>query len=249
MNILDLFHNPFLASLVSLGNQTSRDEMGYAKDLTRQKRNRWLKSRGSPSTTCADKPEMYSRESQSIFFRTRQHGLDSTRSAGFTLVETIIAIAILVTAVGGVLSSVSRSISAGSVATNQMTAIYLAQEAIEAARWVRDSKKVAGSGGSWLQGISQCLGSGCSVDVSDWVAGPDLQSGCSQGDACSRLQRHSASGLYGHQSGAGWNDTVFLRHLLLESVESHEQRLTATVTWTQRGTTRNIVLRENIFDW
>ena len=50
---------------------------------------------------------------------------------GFTLIETFIAISILLLAITGPLTLVSNSISDASYAANQITAFYLAQEGLE----------------------------------------------------------------------------------------------------------------------
>ena len=57
---------------------------------------------------------------------------------GFTLVETMVAIAILSMAVAGTLYTADRTMVAAETANSQLTASYLAQEGIESARMERD---------------------------------------------------------------------------------------------------------------
>ncbi len=62
---------------------------------------------------------------------------------GFTLVETLVAAAILILAVAGPLVVVGRSLQGHNSAINQTTAEYLAQEAIEIVRNRRDQNLIS----------------------------------------------------------------------------------------------------------
>src|SRR3989338_9508740 len=81
---------------------------------------------------------------------TRYQILNTTygaRSAGFTLVETLVAVMLLSVAVVAPMSLAARSLGSAYYARDQITAFYLAQEAIEALRSIRDSQilLIAGS--------------------------------------------------------------------------------------------------------
>ena len=58
---------------------------------------------------------------------------------GFTLLETLVAVAILMVAIVGALSLVSRGLSAAFVAKDQVTAFYLTVEAVEDIKNWRES--------------------------------------------------------------------------------------------------------------
>lgn len=62
---------------------------------------------------------------------------------GFTLIESLIAITILTFAVAGPLFTASRVIVATETASDQLTALYLAQEGIEYVRMMRDNEYLA----------------------------------------------------------------------------------------------------------
>ncbi|MCK6462370.1 MAG: type II secretion system GspH family protein [Candidatus Pacebacteria bacterium] len=82
----------------------------------------------------------------------------SKMTRGFTLIETIVAIALLSAAVAGPLTMAIKSISNASVSQDQLTAFYLAQEAIEYVRKVRDDNVLSGNSGSdWLEGLDECV--------------------------------------------------------------------------------------------
>jgi len=59
---------------------------------------------------------------------------------GFTLVETMVAITILTLAVTGALFTANTALVAASIARDQLTASYLAQESVEYVRWMRDNE-------------------------------------------------------------------------------------------------------------
>ena len=65
----------------------------------------------------------------------------ATRS-GFTLVETLVAIAILMIAIAGPLTVAEKGLSAAIYARNQLMASYLAQDAMESIKNVVDSNEL-----------------------------------------------------------------------------------------------------------
>lgn len=80
---------------------------------------------------------------------------------GFTLIETLVAISILVLALTGPLTIISQALRSAYYSRDQIVAFYLAQEAVEYIRNVRDenSLKTGATVDSWLNGIgliSQC---------------------------------------------------------------------------------------------
>src|SRR3989344_1991357 len=92
-------------------------------------------------------------------------------SRGFSLIESLVAIAILILAVTGTLTIASKSISISGQARDQITAAYLAEEGMEFIRNTRDNNVLAGA--SWVSGLSACIGgSGCTVDVSSSQVAP-----------------------------------------------------------------------------
>ncbi len=97
--------------------------------------------------------------------------------SGFTLVEMLTAVTILVVGVLGPLNIATRGITDGIYAKNQIAANFLAQEAMETVINRRNSNlKLPGT--DWLAGIEdgtvKCISSGpCYADATD----PDLISG------------------------------------------------------------------------
>jgi len=72
-------------------------------------------------------------------------------SSGFTLIETLVAIAVLMIAIAGPLTVAEKGLSASIYAKNQTTATYLAQDAMEYVRNIVDTNELNKySGVDWL---------------------------------------------------------------------------------------------------
>ena len=66
----------------------------------------------------------------------------NTKNAGFTLVETLVAIAILMIAIAGPLTVAEKGLSAAIYARDQMMASYLAQDGMEYVKNVVDTNEI-----------------------------------------------------------------------------------------------------------
>lgn len=75
--------------------------------------------------------------------------IDTKNNKGFTLLETLVAIFIMTIAFTALLSMMSTSMFSARYANNEITATYLAQEAIDYIRNDRDT--TAFQGGNWVQ--------------------------------------------------------------------------------------------------
>lgn len=171
------------------------------------------------------------------------------QKSGFTLIETLVAISILILAVTGAFQAAQKGISLGTFSKNQVVAFYLAGEAIEQIKNIRDENSLKGN--SWLQGIANpgdpcTLGTVCMVDA---VNAPTLAScNSSSFDACPFLKQ-SPTGFYGYNSS--WTDTIFKRSIKIQSIPSNtdEVSITVHISWTQGLINRSFDIRENILNW
>ena len=85
---------------------------------------------------------------------------------GFTIVETLVAITILMIAIAGPLSIASKGLTAAVTSRDQMVATYLAQESLEVVKNVRDNNVLTGA--SWINNMSSCTGGNkCDADYLD----------------------------------------------------------------------------------
>jgi len=179
---------------------------------------------------------------------------------GFTLIETLLAVLLLTTAIAGPLTIASKGLLSATSAKDQVTAFFLAQDAIEYLRFKRDSNclgagSAAGScpAGVWLQNI---VGSGaCSADgttLCQLDSVNDTVTSCS--GTCSILNYNSSLGYFGYSSGSGWVQTPqrFIRTVKVITPwggNSAAANFEVTVSWMTSGVAHSITVRENILNW
>jgi prepilin-type N-terminal cleavage/methylation domain-containing protein len=164
---------------------------------------------------------------------------------GFTIIESLIAIAVLVTVVMGTMAVVQTGISSYIYSKDQIVAFYLAQEGFEQIRNLRDENRLKNL--HWLAGISQqssdpCyFSNACYVDV---VANPvPIRCGAS---GCPVL-RQSATGYFGYD--LGWSPSKFTRVITLRSINEDEIAITVEVSWVKGIVSREFKARENLLNW
>ena len=170
---------------------------------------------------------------------------------GFTLLETLVAITILISAIVGTLSLASQSLSAAFFARDQITAFYLASEAVEYVRNKRDSNVL--KSGDWLTGfpnatfdLTPCIGIGTMCTVDPWNDDVDACSGAH--DTCPVLRYDTTKFIYNY--GASDEPTVFKRSVtIIEKQPDVEAEITVTVSWHTKSLDRSFTIRENIFNW
>ena len=78
---------------------------------------------------------------------------------GFTIVETLVAITVLMIAISGPLVVASKGLFGATLSKNQMIASYLAQESMEVVKNKRDNNISSGAVGGWLGGLGTCTNS------------------------------------------------------------------------------------------
>ena len=162
----------------------------------------------------------------------------NTTLDGFTLIETFVAITILLTAIVGPLTIASKGLSSSFLAKEQTTASFLAQEAVEYIRWKRDSNAL--SGRAWLSGLAACTNATCYIDAVSDTAG-------SCGSTCPALHRNASTGLYTYT--ASDPTTEYTRSIQMSTINSNESRVMVTVVWYSLGITHTFVAVENMFNW
>lgn len=134
---------------------------------------------------------------------------------GFTVVETLVALGILVIGLSGGFAAVSTSLRSTTLSKEQVTAFYLAQEAVELVRYVRDTNSLQGN--NWLHGLAENVGDPCGDEKICYVDGSILPIGwgtCSASDwtACPVLRKHDTSHYYTYNTG-GTSPTIFTRSI------------------------------------
>jgi type II secretory pathway pseudopilin PulG len=170
-----------------------------------------------------------------------------SKTAGFTIIESLVAIAILTTVIMGAMSAVQSGISSYTYSKDQITAFYLAQEAYEQLRNLRDENRL--SNRHWLYGISQSssdpcyFGNACIVDP---IITP-TPTRCSAPGSCPVLKRDPDSDFFGYYST--WLPTMFRREIVLSYVNDNEVSIVVSVHWNKGVVSRQFSARANLLNW
>ena len=157
---------------------------------------------------------------------------------GFTLVETLVAIAILLIAVVGPISLIGDALHKLYYAKDQMIAINLAQEGIEVVRQVRDSNMLAWDGATppWNSGIT----------AGTYIV--DASSGTVTSTPGVQQPVYLSNGFY--EQGTPAPPTQFTRLVTItDIVLGRELKVTSTVEWKTGGQTGTITVSEYLFKW
>ena len=162
----------------------------------------------------------------------------------FTLIETLVAVAILSAAVAGPLVLSIKNIGSASVSQDQLAAFYLVQEVMEYVRNVRDTNLINASG-DWLDGLSACKGEGsvgCYIDVENNTV---VDCGASN---CPKLKFDGQNYNYQNISEEN-NETVFTRTVKIIQPMVDEAQIDVKVEWTGKYGSKIMTLQDNIFNW
>ncbi|PIT96853.1 hypothetical protein COT82_00920 [Candidatus Campbellbacteria bacterium CG10_big_fil_rev_8_21_14_0_10_35_52] len=167
-------------------------------------------------------------------------------SDGFTMIESLVAISVLAMSIIGPMTIASKSLSSAMFSRDQITAFYLAQEAVEFVRNARDENNIQGNE-NWLDGdINICRnGNVCTIDIIETLGNQIKQ--CIGGTgSCPVLKYDDNINFYTYKSGA---DSKFTREIQLTEINNREEEIKVTLSWETGFLNKNFVVKENIFDW
>jgi prepilin-type N-terminal cleavage/methylation domain-containing protein len=173
---------------------------------------------------------------------------DNTKQSGFTLIETLIALFILVLAVSAPLSLAYQSIQSSRTTTGNVLAFYLAQEALEYIKNWRNDNVNQTPPKQWDDGISTVCASFCDIDITK-PNYPSAVNQCTPGNnhnSCGYLQYDAASNLYEVQNGVSENELK--RSVQWNAINGYEAVVTVLVTWTVNGVDYEYELSERMYD-
>lgn len=179
------------------------------------------------------------------------------------------AISILSLAITGPLFIAEKGIASAIYARDQITASYLAQEAVEFVRNARDTNRIPKADGSvlpWLNGLSACTpvddGSGtfklqsCRIDARLGYLSPGAVTSCGgdAGGVCTPISFDSStdtssSGLYGYGIGS---PTIFTRSVTIDTRASgKEAEVSVSVSWHTNlfSPLRTFTVKEYLFNF
>jgi Tfp pilus assembly protein PilV len=179
--------------------------------------------------------------------------LPAQKNKGFSLLETLLAIAILMIAVVGPMSLAWAALATANDEKNETIAAYLAQEAIEYVKNVRDTNTLGGVN-SWLYiGPGATFDNTCGTSVST-ACGIDVND--RKIAACSALNSQSPCtlkinnfGVYGYVTG---NNSIFTRRVsvsLVKGGHNDERLITVTVSWKNRTLNRDLTVTNVMYNY
>ncbi|MBU6214575.1 prepilin-type N-terminal cleavage/methylation domain-containing protein [Patescibacteria group bacterium] len=189
---------------------------------------------------------------------------------GFTLIEALVAVAIIAIAISAPLYTASRSMIVASNAKNQLVASYLAQEGIEYVRMMRDNEYlrqyVSGnpnaSADAWsnngnsgfLTGglgdpnsIEPCISPGmCTLDPEAPLAQQIASCGLNQ--PCGPLYLDPDTQVYTQKIIADVQP-FFTRSIQAAAVTPTDELITSTVTWNFHGSPYSVTTSDHLTPW
>lgn len=166
---------------------------------------------------------------------------------GFTLLEVMIAMAVLAFVAVGLVSLLNFTITNANFNINQLIAVNLAQEGLEAARHARD--KAEDWQADWYNKMNTC-----DYRVKIRMSAPyewTLEKDDGYSDGFFRLYYDDATGLYNH-SGLG-RPTIFYRaitHSKEYTVEGNvKSLLMVKVWWNNYGREHSVLAFSQLYNW
>ncbi len=172
---------------------------------------------------------------------------------GFTIVETLIAITILMIAISGPLVVASKGLTGSIIARDQMIASYLAEESMDTIKNMRDNNVSQGS--SWLTGfsVSSTCNVGHTVCDASAIDSPALLTASGSAYPLVLL----TDGYYSHNTGtSGARATIFSRYFYFTapgsasacSEASNECSVQVIVSWTEGTVPYQVALSSELFN-
>jgi type II secretory pathway pseudopilin PulG len=185
--------------------------------------------------------------------------------AGFTLIETIIAIFILIVGtivIYGIFFDMAKQ---ANNYPNKLTAFYLAQEGIEIIKNIRDDNWVKNTSG-WLDRIDNgdCL-TGCDFEV-DYKAGTDGQLIPYVNEG--RFLNIDSNNIYSYNNSGNYSQTIYKRKITISGfhdpsgsddvfldgsddyfIQDDIIKIISLVTWEYKGSQFSAQIEDYLYNW
>lgn len=163
------------------------------------------------------------------------------QQSGFTLVESLVSITLIILAITGSYEAARNGVVAGIFTKDQITSFYLAQEGIEQIRNRRDTNALQAAP-NWLTGITAsggpCSSGDCKVD-----AVQNTITSC--GGDCGYLNQDS-NGFFTYGSGT---PTKFKRTITVTAINANEVSVQARIDWAKGVVNQSFTAKEYLMNW
>lgn len=180
----------------------------------------------------------------------------NTKKRGFTILETVVSIAIISLAITGVFSSVRNIMTSSYRVRDEVRAFYLAREAFDIIRNKRDSNQLArivnGTNTHWLTGMSSVATDACyfgricgvsTINRVVWYCGMNW-------GTCRNLTQDKVVYIYRHElPSVAYSSTIYKRELKFEQISANEIAVTVVVSWTRSGVDHEVTGKTIFFNW
>lgn len=162
-----------------------------------------------------------------------------SQSAGFSLVETLVAITILLIVIVGAMSISAKAAKSTSFSNEQVVAFFLAQEGVEIIQKTRDEFLLQNFATNpqtgwtnFLNSYASCYAAnGCGVELyTNTTGGLKTPVSCT-GTNCALYYKSSGGRSRYTHTAAGATPTVYTRVIKLVPTGNREVKVTSTVTW------------------
>lgn len=158
---------------------------------------------------------------------------------GFTLIEIIIAVFIIIVGVMGAFGVLQKVIVSSSVSSDKLIAAYLAQEGIEIIRNTRDSSWIDNS--AWDSRVES--GSSYNVDI--------YSTGFTDGGGTAYLKPLSTGGFYIRTLIGKFSRRITIIQSDLDGTDIYPEkmRVIVDVTWEEREKSYTTTIEEILYDY
>ncbi len=180
-----------------------------------------------------------------------------TSTKGYSLVESLVAIAILMLSIVGPITIAAKSLQSAQYARQQNTAFFLAQEGISIINTLRNDGGLAAYLNPAVDGWEAWTGdanlapcfetTGCNFDVSDSTLNNNVVDCNVIANCLMSFSKSATRSVYNLSSG---EDTPYTRVIQLRFVTSAEVQVNSTVTWNSQilGGEQEITLTTSLFN-
>lgn len=149
---------------------------------------------------------------------------------GFTLIEILIAINVMIVGVVGIYALVPSIIKTTATNSNRFTGSQFAREGVELVRNIRDQNWL--NMVNWDTGLTGC-GTGCEMDYDD--AGLIIFQ--------NRLLKVDTNGFYNYETGT---ESIFKRKIII-TPQGNWANVKVQIIWSGEGSPLEV--EENLYDW
>jgi len=169
------------------------------------------------------------------------------KSKGFTLVEALVALSILIVGIISGFILVTKALYDITIIQDRLTASFLAQEGLELVRQIRDTnylKTLGGTSPAWDDNLKT---------DGDYLISANVQTGTVilplppwQDKS---LSYHPSSGVYNYDDTGDALPTVFKRKIKIYHVSSDEIRVQSIMDWKSRNINFSFTAEDHLFNW